>query len=198
MSNIPDKHILSIRPKHYLKQGPSHCGAFCAKAILEALGKDTKSHPTEYHPTKLGKLTGMTLGRNYYVNILKLNGVNCQIKSAKILNLQEKLDLLKSLLQENLPVMLRIGNGFDTNIYNLILGKIVAHWITLWGYDDNKKTFYIYDSGLPETYWNKTLPIGNTTRTYNEIARDWSFGKYQFWAWPFMGVSSFDYIQIKR
>ncbi|OGF99623.1 hypothetical protein A2153_03620 [Candidatus Gottesmanbacteria bacterium RBG_16_38_7b] len=193
---IPTNYILSIKPKGYLTQGLSHCGAFSVKAILSAYGLDNKTHPKNYHPVWIGKLTGLTLGKNYYVNILKSYGVDSEIKTAENLSNNERLDLLKSLLAQDTPVMVRIGNGYiHSTKYNPILGRIFIHWITLWGYDDRKQIFYVYDSAMLKKHWSKNNPIGNTTRTYKEILRDWNFGKWHPLNWIVI-PKNFVYIKI--
>ena len=196
MNNLPAKIVLSIRPKEYLVQGPSHCGAYSVKGILSAFGKDYKGHPKEYHPILLGRLTGGTFGKNYWVNVLKHHGINAEFQTAKKLSPIEKINLLKNLLAKNTPVMIRIGNGyFRSNTYNPILGKIVTHWITLWGYDDKEKVFYVYDSGLTKKLYDSSVPIGNTKRTYDEIIRDWNFGAWQPWTWH-TSLQTYAYIKI--
>lgn len=75
-----------------------------------------------------------------------------------------------------------------------ILGKIVPHWITLWGYDDKEKVFYVYDSGLTKNLYDRNVAIGNTKRTYDEILRDWNFGTLQPWTWH---TSPQTYVYIK-
>lgn len=184
MTNHP-KYVLSIKPKEYLVQGISHCGVYCVKAILSAYGKDDKTHPKDYHTNWIGKnLFSFSTGQDYYDKIFASYGIKSKTKSAENLNDQQKLNLLKSLLSKNTPVMIRIGNGyFRSNKYNPLLGSIVPHWITLWGYDDSKKIFYVYDSGLTENLYDKTVPVGNTKRTYGEILRDWNFGRFQPWCW---------------
>lgn len=196
MNNLPTRIVLSIRPKEYLVQGPSHCGAYSVKGILSAFGKDHKGHPKEYHPIWLGRLTGGTFGKNYWVNVLKHYGIDADFKTAKNLSPVEKISLLKSLLTKNIPIMIRIGNGyFRSNAYNPVLGKVVPHWITLWGYDDKEKVFYVYDSGLTKNLYDGDVPIGNTKRTYDEILRDWNFGVWQPWTWH-TSPQSYAYIKI--
>lgn len=195
--SLPKKHIVKIRPKEYMEQGPSHCGVYSVKAILSAFGMDNKEYPKEYHSNKIGRITGLTLGKSYYPKILRKYGLKAVLKSASGLTDSQKLELLKSLLARDLPVMLRIGNGyFKSKQYNPFLGKILGHWITLWSYDDKKGVFYVYDSGLSKKYWTVNKPIGNTVRTYGEILRDWKFGSFQVWAWPFSGKSKNAYIEI--
>lgn len=198
MPPLPSQHVLTIRPNEYLQQGPSHCGAYSVKGILSAFGLDTKNHPREYHLNWLGKITGFTLGNNYYVDILRSHGVKAERKTAKHLPELEKLYSLKKLLANGTPVMVLIGNGYiNSRRYNPILGRIIRHWITLWGYDDQNQIFYVYDSALPKRYWDDSLPVGNTTRTYDELLRDWSFGRWQFWYW-YMGRDNFVYIQVSK
>lgn len=177
IKNLPSIFVLSIKPKEYLKQGLSHCGAYSVKGILSAYGKDNKKHPKEYHPHRIGKITGFTFGKDYYVKILRNYGLAAETGQAGHLPPREKINLLKSLLAKNSPVMIRIGNGFwSGKRFNYLLSKITPHWITLWGYNDTKKLFYVYDSGLSAEHYEKNIPIGNTTRKYSEILRDWNFG----------------------
>lgn len=191
----PHKFVVSKKPKEYLVQGPSHCGTYSVKAILSAFGLDTKGHPKEYHTNKFGRLTGLTLGKRYWINILKSYGFDSKIDSADNLSDEEKISFLKTLLSKDTPVMIRIGNGYyHGKEYNPILGKIVVHWITLWGYDDQKQIFFVYDSGMLKKHWDKNLPTGNTIRTYQEILRDWNFGRWQPWSWH---VSTQNYLYIK-
>lgn len=181
--NNPSEFILSKKPKEYLTQGLSHCGVYCVKAVLSAYDKDDREHPKKYHTNWIGKnLFSFATGKSYYDKILASYGIKSKTQSAERLSNQEKLELLKKLLSKNTPVMVRIGNGYLNKGYNPIVGKLAPHWITLWGYDDSKKTFYVYDSALAIKYWDKTLSIGNTSRTYNEILRDWNFGRWQPWS----------------
>lgn len=197
METLPSKYILTIKPKEYLVQGLTHCGAFSIKAILSALGKDNNEDPKDYHANFFNHLVGFSMGKSYWPNIFKKNGLDAEIKTAKSLSNSEKISCLRSLLAQNLPVMIRIGNGyFRSKTYNPIIGKLMTHWITLWGYDDMKKVFYIYDSGLSEDQFDKGVPIGNTKRTYDEILRDWNFGFWQFWAW-FVSPDNYVYIKLK-
>jgi len=197
MKKLPTHKVLKIKPKEYLEQGFSHCGAYAVKGILSAFDLDDKTHPKYYHPHWFGRLTGWTLGKNYYVNILRSYGINATRGSVEYLSGKEKIEFLKQNLSQDKPIMIRIGNGYLTDTYNPILGKLVSHWITLWGYDDEKELFYVYDSGLRKKHWNSRLPIGNTTRTYHEILRDWGFGLWQPIYWLTVGRDNYLYVCLK-
>ncbi|NCS97743.1 MAG: BtrH N-terminal domain-containing protein [Candidatus Pacebacteria bacterium] len=174
MDNRPDKYSLKNKPAEYLKQGLSHCGAYAVKGILSSMGLDKTNHPKEYHPSLLGRLSGITFGRDYYPRILSKYGIKATPKSAIHLSDNEKINLLKDLLLKGNPAMLSIGNGYlSNNRYNKLQGLIMGHWITVWGYDNDTEEFLVYDSAVPENEYKINLPVGNTTRTYKEMLRDW-------------------------
>lgn len=170
MHPLPKRHILPIKPKEYLRQGLSHCGAFSTKAILNAFGKDDKHHPKEYFSGLFGRATGITFTPTFWVKTMNAYGISSELKS----NAHGDIYALKKILASDNPVMLTIGNGYTSNgSYSRLKAHLVGHWITLWGYDDAKQVFYVYDSCIPLERHTKDIPIGNTTRTYDQIRRDW-------------------------
>ena len=174
MIKPPSKFILSKKPKEYLKQGLSHCNVYAIKGILSAYGKDVKQSPEDYHTSRNRRFTGLIWNLEVIAKILSSHGVPAQLNSAANVSEKERLTLLKRLLANDTPVMIRIGNGYlPSGKYLTILGKVVGHWITLWGYDDEEKAFYVYDSAIPKKHYDKGIPIGNKKRTYSEISRDW-------------------------
>ncbi len=62
--------ILSHRPKEYLEQGVTQCGAFSVKAILGAYGKDDGRRPRDYNTTVSGKLFSL-VGTQTWPRVLK-------------------------------------------------------------------------------------------------------------------------------
>ena len=196
MQQLPVKHTLTIRPKEYLQQqGPSHCGAYSVKAILSAYGKDTKGHPKEYHPGLLGKITGATLGREYWVNVLKSYGIKAEAKTGEELTDVKKLETLRKILADNRPVMLAIANAYNSQgRYIPVRRFFVGHWITLWGYDDREQTFHVYDSCVPKERYDKAIQIGNTKRTYKQVLRYWEGSLLSFRT--LRGFEKYHYIEI--
>lgn len=70
--------------------------------------------------------------------------------------------------------MISIGNGYlSDGKYSRLRSFFIGHWITLWGYDDAKKIFYLYDSAISKDDYDANILIGNKTRTYLQVLRDW-------------------------
>lgn len=184
--------ILSRAPKQYLEQGLIHCGAFSVKAILSAYGKDVKDNPRDYHTNFLAKYiatspTGPTPAS--WVRVLKSYGVPAELGNTKGMTDEKRIEFLKKILDTDSPAMIRIGNGYSKNgKYHPLAAKFISHWITLWGYDDEKQIFYVYDSYVPVKRQDKNIPIGNTTRTFAEILRDWKMGFPPQWRYSFIKV----------
>jgi len=167
---------LTHSPKEYLEQGLTQCGAYSVKAILNAYGKDDKKYPRDYNPHFLGKYTSIT-STSTWPKVLQPYGIPAQKGDTKKLSDEQRIGLLKQFIDEDKVVMIRIGNGYSKNgKYSSFVASFMGHWITLWGYNDEEKVFYVYDSYISLKRHDKTIPIGNTKRTYAEIVRDWGKG----------------------
>ena len=179
--------VLSHHPQDYLEQGLSQCGSFSVKAILSAYGKDNKHHPCEYQTNVLAKYTGINRGLILWPKVLQSYGIPAKRGDTKNLSDEQRVGLLRNMIDEDKIPMLRIGNGFSKGgKYNSFVASFMGHWITLWGYDDVKQIFYVYDSYVATAKHNRDIPIGNTTRTFAEIARDWGKGFPLNWHYSFV------------
>jgi hypothetical protein len=173
------KFIVSRKPKEYLKQGLTGCGAYSVKGILSAYGKDDKRHPLQYSITAV--LPIIATWRRW-VRILRGYGLNAERRSVKGLSSECRLSTLKGLIQQDTPVMLSIGNGYrGCGVWSKWQWRVVNHWITLWGFDDEKNLFYIYDSAVPKRCYDANLPNGNVARSYNQVLRDIEGGYLTWW-----------------
>lgn len=162
--------ILSKKPKEYLKQGPTGCGAFSVKGILSAYGKDDKTHPFQYLPLSFFPFVTNVF---HWVEVLRSYGLDARMQSLHNMTDEQRINTLKDALRSDTPVMLAVGNGYrGRGIWSRIRWQLIHHWITLWGFDDEKGIFYIYDSGVPLRHHDKSIPIGNISRTYQQVARD--------------------------
>ena len=162
--------IVSRKPKEYLKQSPIGCGAFSVKGILSAYGKDDKQRPFEYLP--LGGIP-FVLNISHWTNVLSSYGLPAERCSLRGMPDKEKIRIIEDLLRLDTPVMLHIGNGYrGCGTWNALQWWLVDHWITLWGFDDEQKAFYIYDPGVPRHCYDANIPTGNVRRTYAQVLRD--------------------------
>ncbi|MBI4066426.1 C39 family peptidase [Candidatus Gottesmanbacteria bacterium] len=174
MNNPPHRFILSRRPKEYLEQGPSHCGVYSIKAVLEAFDKVAGGRPEDFHTNWISRVTGSVFHPNYLIRIVQSYGLTAKAGSVKHLSDNNKLTHLKSILTKDTPVLLFIGNGYwKDGSYSRLKAAMVGHIITVWGYDDTEGVFYIYDSAIPKERYEQGIPIGNTKRTYEQVLRDW-------------------------
>ena len=182
--------VVSKKPKEYLKQGLTGCGAYAVKGILSAYGKDDKHHPLEY--SIIAVLPFIPTWRRW-VKILRSYGLDARCDFARRLSPKERLVRLKELLRQDTPVMLLIGNGYrGCGTWHKWQWRIVSHWITLWGFDDEKGLFYIYDSCVPKKCYDMSLPTGNVARSYEQVLRDMEGGQ------PWWRRHCYTYIVPKR
>ena len=146
---LPAAFILSHRPKRYLKQGLTNCGLYAAEGILSAYGRNpSEKSPSEFHESAIQRALGLT-PVPLIVRVLQKHGLRSQIGNARDWSNEKRLTFLKETLSKDTPIVIRIGGGYSGNgIYKPILGRIIGHWITLWGYDDEKEVFYVYDSAI--------------------------------------------------
>ncbi|MEA2001872.1 MAG: BtrH N-terminal domain-containing protein [Actinomycetota bacterium] len=162
------KVVLSL-PLSYPKQEGLSCGETNARSVVESFGH------VYQRPTRVGLLVRL-FGYSLLKSLEKLfesHGVSAPIRSAAGLDDAEKLDLLRSHLETGYPVVIAIGNGhLRRGEYFPAARLILGHYLTIYGFDDPNQTFFVYDSyldGEPDS----GLPVGNETRTYSEILRDW-------------------------
>lgn len=180
--------IINVKPKEYLQQWMRYCGGYTIKAILNAYNLDDGRHPKEYLPL-LSKSLGTLPGD--IKRVLQKYGLKVSIHRANKVSDKEKLELLKNKLKLNHPVIISIGNGYSpTGKYSSLRQCLIAHWISLWGYDDTKKVFYMYDSYRDPKSYDK-VPIGNIKRSYDQVLRDWRGSFYT-------QMRSFLYLTIKK
>lgn len=170
------KKIVNTKPKEYIQQGMRHCGGYTIKAILSAYNLDNGRHPKKYLPPKIKSL-GFTTPK-LIQETLKHYGLDAPIKRANKFSDDKKIRSIKRELDKDRPVILLIGNGYSPiGNFSELRMNCVSHWITVWGYDDKEKVFFIYDSYVdPKSY--DTIPSGNVKRTYEQVLRDWKGAFY--------------------
>ena len=161
--------IVTNSPKQLTKQVGLTCGETNSKTIIQGFGKS-------YQPLNHLSLRIKLFGFSYIQDIQKLlqtNGLTSVIHSAIQHTDSEKLGIIMKHIDQNEPVLLAIGNGYiRRDRYYSLLRYIAGHYITVYGYNEERQIFYIYDSMLEGEYEGE-IPVGNEIRTFDQLLRDW-------------------------
>ena len=111
-------------------------------------------------------------------------------------NDQERIYTLKKLLLKNKPIPAFVSNGYTytegNTKYSAFKSLLVGHIISIWGYDDRERVFYLYDSAVSKEYYDKDIPIGNVKRTYEDFLRDWKGSVHRRWLCPYTYLEILD------
>jgi hypothetical protein len=78
----------------------------------------------------------------------------------------------------------------------LLIRTATLHWLAVGGYDDDKKTFYIYDSRVVRGSVDSTLPIGNAVMSFDELLTVWR-GRF-FWNFVAITITNVQARDIKK
>jgi hypothetical protein len=180
--------IVSKTPKEYLEQGLIHCGAYSVKAILSAYGKDDRKNPKDYEVGFWAKHTAIA-DATQWLKVLRSYGLNATRSTSKNLTSDKQIKLFESVIDRDTPVMVRIGNGYlKSGRYSKFVAIFGGHWVTLWGYNNLEKVFYVYDSYVPLGRHDKNIPVGNVKRTYQQILRDIGKGFPLRWRYHYIAL----------
>ena len=189
-SPLPSDFIVSRRPKEYLRQGKLHCGVYSAKAVLNAYGLDAHDDPRDFHISTLGRVSGIVTPK-MMTEILANHGLVAEMQTVKSLTNEQKVTRLMEEVARDNPVVLMVNNGYKHDGgYSKFWKNTILHWVTVWGYDEKKQEFYLYDPAVKHDPNNGNLPIGNVARKYSEVIRDW-----EGWALPIF--ERYRYITVK-
>lgn len=195
-NQTPEKYVVRRKPKQYLKQGMVHCGVYTAKAILEAYGKGVHNDPIKYHVSFLSKITGTMFRSQDLIDVFRKYGLRIKAVCAKDYDDSQKLLMLKKVLLKDKPITVFIGNGYTYSKgikgYNPMKALLVGHIISLWGYNDRERVFYLYDSAVSKECYDTDIPIGNVKRTYKDFLRDWKGAFHRRWFSPYTYLEILD------
>lgn len=155
-------------PNKFEQQPPNQCSAYATAYILRNFGQEAQGEEVyKKIPFKI-PISGYVLPKGI-ITYMKSFGLKPEIWRGE-------LPILKSKLSEGVPVIVLIGKGLQWQ-----------HYMTLVGYDSEKKELYFYDSKkitdendsspgnrtLTEEYfmtlWNNGLPIFN--RVFITVSR---------------------------
>lgn len=149
------------------------CAHYSLKAVIEWKKKIRK--PIEEYSADWRSRNTYLMTPWWITKVLKKYKLEYTIIKAKILNKDERLNLLKHSLKQ-WPIILLVAN-WQTKKKWFSRGRALTHrhYITLWWYDEKNKCFYVYDSNTKrETEtdimkWTIKVP-------YKYILKEW-------WIW---------------
>lgn len=172
--------LVPVKPVRYLSQGLTNCGLYAVEGVLSAYGKNLeKMHPSKFHMNFVQYIFGLTPA-SLITKVLGKFGIAAQIGDASTWSNEKRLEYLKQTLATGRPIIIRIGGAYyGDGIYKPFWGKVIGHWVTLWGYNDETKQFYIYDSAVAYQHY-QSVPVGNVSRSYIDVLRDWGQGLTPF------------------
>src|SRR3989338_447738 len=154
------QYIPKVKPRRNItKTENSHCGIYCLDNVISAYSDIIIFDPKQLHKSYLGRKLGWTLPWDMK-KILAGYQLESDWKSAR--KTENKCSFLETLI-EQAPVIIRI-DLIDKDI-NSFKGKLVGHWIVLWGYSAEKKEFYTYDSRKIN---DQKVLVGNCSYSYHE------------------------------
>jgi hypothetical protein len=161
--------ITAHSPPRYPRQEGLTCGETNARGILEAF-------QIPFRPPDRLRLRIRIFGYSFIEDISRLlqsHGIDAQVQSATQMSDYQKLTTIMEHIRQDRPVLLAIGNGhLRRGVYSPLARNLIGHFITVYGYDESKQIFYIYDPYLEGSYLEK-IPVGNEVRTFAQFLRDW-------------------------
>ncbi len=172
---VTKKASLHLRADTYVQQKWMSCGAYAVKAVMNLYGKDENLSPRQYL-SSLGRIFFGFMFPSTIKNAFQKKKFIAPLLRAR--RKKHKLLLLKQHLEAGHPVIVLINNIYSKMRKPIWLKKFYSlHWITLLGYDDEKKVFYVYDSLPHKSVYEKNLPVGNISISYNDFLTFWK-GNY--------------------
>lgn len=168
MSTNGDRVVTYVPSKYERQQGMT-CGETNVKTIIEGFGKEYQ--PMSNPPVRV-HLYGFSFVKDIQ-RLVELNGLSTHIHHAKKYDDQTKLKTIQNHIDREEPVLIAIGNGhLERNKFSRIAELFLGHFITIYGYNPNRKVFYIYDAWLKGNF-DGEIPIGNEVRTYSQLLSSW-------------------------
>jgi hypothetical protein len=156
------------RPSAYPRQAGLTCGEYTARAVVSAFG-------IEFDPPAPRRRVRM-FGYSYLSDLQSLlrdHGLDAPIRSARDLDDDARLALLIGHVDRDEPVIVAVGNGHvSRNRYIPGLRFLVGHFLTVYGYDADRRVFHVYDSYLSGSP-HPVPPIGNEERSFDAFLRGW-------------------------
>ena len=181
--DIPSQFSLRVAADSNFRQGPNQCGPYAAAMFVNTF-KPTADVQSERFVEELSwRLPGGYTHPRALESLLQKQGIKTQAFTAGALSDEEKIRFLKQTISSGYPVILL------TYMYDY------QHYITLLGYDSDKKEFSVYDPVFTRGETGMTLDEngqlpGNRNISNDQILSDWSKGGIAgFYTWYLLSVA---------
>lgn len=164
--------LAKVAPSQYPRQRKKQCGIFTIKAVLDAYHLDAHTRPKDYLTFFSRVFFGYTNPLRLQ-SVLRRRGLEAPFRLTWFMNKQQRLALIKKHLRKGEPLILLVSSEENRYLKKVRFKKWVApHWISVWGYDEEKKEFFIYNSLIVPEFHHK-VPIGNISISYDRLLRLW-------------------------
>lgn len=171
------KVVLSHIPSHYPRQRKKQCGLFTVKAVLDSFDIEKEASAWSY----AGFLSRIFLGYTSPLRICRLlrkRGLYVQMGFSRRKTNKQKLAFLKKQLRADRTLILLISSEENKYLQKKKYRHLVnPHWVSLWGYDDSKEEFYVYNSLVVPEHHHK-VPVGNVAMSYDQVLRLWKCSSF--------------------
>lgn len=149
------------------------CAHYSLKAVIE--WKSRVQKPIEDYAANWWSKTTYLMTPWWITRVLKRYKLKYSILKAKTLTKDERLSLLKYNLRQ-WPIILLVAN-WQTKRKRFSWWRALVHWhyISLWGYDEKNKMFYVYDSNTKRKT-EKEIMKWTIKVPYKYILKEW-------WIW---------------
>ncbi len=147
------------------------CGMYTLKAVIEWYNGSQINNRRYYANNLFAKKTGYMFP-SWLMKVLSQNGLPVKKIHCRWTRKEKKIEKLKELLHKG-PVVLLISHAYSsTRHFSFRRAFTLQHYISLRGYDDEKRIFYVYDSNVEKTHHKgDTLPVGNILLEYDRLLR---------------------------
>lgn len=145
------------------------CGQHVLKTIIEWLNCGPIRSWEEYSSGWITRTTWNMLPWNLKF-ILDKHGLKSEYFYCRWTQDVPKIQFLKDKIKSG-PVILLISHAYSSKRnFSFRRAATKQHYISLWGYNDEKKVFYVYDSNVEKKNKDgKKLPAGNITISYDRL-----------------------------
>ncbi len=128
------------------------------------------------------ELKGNMISKTWYIFPRSIKKILARYNiESRISNYNSKdntIEFIKQKIQK-WPLILLIGHAFKKWRDFSYLWALSQHYVSIWGFDDERKVFYIHNSKPHKKFLDNLLPVWNMEVKYDVLMKAWNFS--YFW-----------------